>query len=66
MGLSDRTVKKLMVETEETGGKIYEEDDDLPEEEITHFEEDSDPQSLAGDPVDEDSPVGEVPEGGKA
>lgn len=76
MGLSDRTVQKLKAETEETGGKVYEEDDDISDEEITHFPEDSDPATLAGDPVEEDSPVdwdidanrpvGEVPEGGQA
>lgn len=63
MGLSDRTVQKLKAETENTGGKVYEEDDDISDEEITHFEEDSDPQTLAGD---ENAPVGEVPEGGNA
>lgn len=66
MGLSDRTLQKLKADTEAAGGKIYEEDDDISEDEITHFQEDSDPPTHAGEPVEDDAPVGEVPEGGKA
>lgn len=63
MALSDKTVKKLLAESEETGGRIYEDGQDPHEEDVTHFEEDDDPTTLAGEPVDEDSPVGEVPDG---
>lgn len=55
MGLSERTQMKLRAESEAAGGKIYEDDQEPNEEDITRFEEDDDPQALAGDPVDETS-----------
>jgi hypothetical protein len=78
MGLSDRTVQKLRDEALDVGGKVYEEDDDLEEADVTHFDEDDDPLTNVGDvdepgsgdeiarPVDWDidanRPVGEVPD----
>jgi hypothetical protein len=65
MGLSDKTVKKLLSESEAEGGRIYNDDEVAHEDDVTHFEEDDNPPTQAGEPVDEDGPVGEVPsEGG--
>lgn len=66
MGLSDRTVKKLIADSEAEGGKIYGDDEVAEEVDVTHFEEDDNPPSLAGEPVEDGAPVGEVPEGGTA
>lgn len=69
MPLSDKTIKKLRAESEDSGSKAYEDDEDALEEDVTHLEEDDDPLTLVGDldgdgDVDEDDkPVGEVPDG---
>lgn len=62
MGLSDRTLNKLRSDSEAEGGKIYEDEEDVLEDDVTHFEEDDNPSSLVGDVKDEDAPVGEVPD----
>lgn len=62
MTFSDRTLKKFRVETEEAGGKIYEDNEDSLEEDVTHFDEDDDPLTNVGDIDDEESPVGETEE----
>lgn len=62
MTFSDRTLKKFRVESEETGGKIYEDDEDVSDEDITHFDEDDDPLTNVGDVDDDESPVGETEE----
>jgi hypothetical protein len=73
--LSERTLKKLRTESEEVGGKIYDDNEDAEELDLTHFDEDDDPLTNVGDvdgdgDVDEDDrrPVGEVPDenGGEA
>lgn len=64
MALSERTLKKLRDESVEVGGKVYGDDDVPDEQDVTHLDEDDDPLSNAGDPVeddDNDTPVGEVP-----
>lgn len=67
MALSQKTLKKLRDESEKVGGKIYDDDQDPDEEDVTHLEEDDDPLTNVGDldgdgDVDEDdAPVGEVP-----
>lgn len=55
MDPSEQTQMKLREESEAAGGRIYEDDQEPHEEDITRFEEDDDPQALAGDPVDEAS-----------
>lgn len=64
MGLSDKTVKKLLSDSEAEGGRIYGDDEVADEFDVTHFEEDDNPSTLGGESIDEDAPVGEVPEGG--
>lgn len=55
MALSERTTNKLRAESEEVGGRIYEDGQDPHEEDVTRFEEDDNPLSHSGDPVDEGS-----------
>lgn len=62
MGLSERTLNRLRKESEEVGGKVYDDDEDVLEEDVTHFDEDNDPLTNVGDVDDEnEAPVGEVP-----
>lgn len=53
MAPSERTIQKLRTESEEAGGKVYEDNEDALEEDVTHLEEDDDPLTLVGD-LDED------------
>ncbi len=68
MGLSERTTTKLREESAEVGGKLYDDDEDALEEDVTHLEEDDDPLTNVGDldgdgDVDEDDrAIGEVPD----
>lgn len=56
MAPSERTTNELRTESEEVGGKVYEDNEDALEEDVTHLEEDDDPLTLVGD-LDEDGSV---------
>jgi hypothetical protein len=47
--LSERTLLKLREESEAVGGRVYGDHSDALEEDVTHFEEDDDPLTQAGD-----------------
>lgn len=49
MGLAKSTIVRLRSASQREGGKIYDEDEDVLEEDITHHEEDDDPLTNVGD-----------------
>ena len=54
MALSKATLARLRSSSEREGGKIYQEDEDAQELDLTHFDEDDDPLSNVGDVEDDE------------
>ena len=54
MALSKATLARLRSSSEREGGKIYQEDEDAQEVDLTHFDEDDDPLKNVGDVEDDE------------
>lgn len=54
MALSKSTLVRLRSASEREGGKIYQENEDAQEVDLTHFDEDDDPLSNVGDVEDDE------------